>query len=297
MRPLCALLLVSVFACSKGDDGAKRTPEPPPRPGVEIPADLHIPVLIDGHTRPPVTRSVLEGLKPDFSGEDHRAWRLTAVLGEAFQRDSAACEAVGANGVSITLRQPKDPTKPQPVLTLNRRGEVGAAMIDPNDPFPDYHGRGGRLKRPGDPLPRLGPVKQLRVDIRTADAPQVPAGAIPKVIEALVVKVDGKLFDGWQDALADTQPLQVVADGRPRPAWPVRALAAKIGDGAVLVKVTSEDGDVDVAAALWSDANQNPTLRTNRRATNVKFQWSDAAGASDKASEIRGVTGLEFTSR
>ena len=297
MRPLSAILLLGVFACSTGDDGAKRTPEPPPRPDVEIPAGLSIAVLIDGQNRPPLTRAVLEKLAPDFVGEDQRAWRLTAVLGESFQRDGAACEAVGAQGVSISLRQPKDPTKPQPVLTLSRRGEVGAAMVDPADPFPDYHGRGGRLKRPGDPLPRLVPVKQLRVAILSAEPPKVAAGEIPGVIKSLVVKVDGKAFVGWSDALIETPPLQVVADGKPRPAWPVRALAAKIGDGAVLVGVTSEDGDVVVDAALWGDPNQNPTLRTNRRATHVKFQWSDAGGTSDKASEIRGVTGLEFSSK
>jgi hypothetical protein len=54
------------------------------------------------------------------------------------------------------------------VLYLTRRGEMAAAVIDSADPFPDYHGQGGRLRRPGDPLPRVLPVSELRIRVEPA---------------------------------------------------------------------------------------------------------------------------------
>jgi hypothetical protein len=58
---------------------------------------------------------------------------------------------------------PASPDAPVPTLSLNRRGEVIVGLVAPDDPFPGYHGRGGRLSRPGDPLPHLaGPLK-LRI--------------------------------------------------------------------------------------------------------------------------------------
>jgi hypothetical protein len=49
------------------------------------------------------------------------------------------------------------------VLFLTRRGEVMVAAVDPKDPFPRYHGQGGRLRRGGDPMPRVAPVARLAV--------------------------------------------------------------------------------------------------------------------------------------
>jgi hypothetical protein len=41
---------------------------------------------------------------------------------------------------------------------------VIVAALDPKDPFPRWHGEGGRLHRAGDSLPRVAPVAKL--DIR-----------------------------------------------------------------------------------------------------------------------------------
>jgi len=49
------------------------------------------------------------------------------------------------------------------VLFLTRRGEVIVSMIDPKDPFPRYHGQGGRLQRAGDSWPRVVRVQRLEI--------------------------------------------------------------------------------------------------------------------------------------
>ena len=76
---------------------------------------------------------------------------------------SAVLEAVGRDGVSITMQRPATLDDPQPVLFFTRRGEVVATQVRPEDPFPQFHGQGGRLRRPGDLTPRISPVVKLRV--------------------------------------------------------------------------------------------------------------------------------------
>jgi len=51
----------------------------------------------------------------------------------------------------------------EPVLFLTRRGEVIVSALDPKQPFPRYHGQGGRLHRAGDSLPRVAPVARLAI--------------------------------------------------------------------------------------------------------------------------------------
>ena len=41
--------------------------------------------------------------------------------------------------------------------------EVIVSAIDPKDPFPRYHGQGGRLHRAGDSMPRVVPVAKLAI--------------------------------------------------------------------------------------------------------------------------------------
>jgi hypothetical protein len=40
---------------------------------------------------------------------------------------------------------------------------VVVTVVLPENPFPDYHRQGGRLRRPGDLTPRISPVSRLRV--------------------------------------------------------------------------------------------------------------------------------------
>ena len=49
------------------------------------------------------------------------------------------------------------------MLFLTRRGEVIVSTIDPKDPFPRFHGQGGRLHRAGDSYPQVRPVARLEI--------------------------------------------------------------------------------------------------------------------------------------
>jgi hypothetical protein len=159
------LLLVLIASCSKASEEseAKRTPVPPPPPRVEIPANLEIAVTIDGTPADPITRARLESLTPDFHDTERLAWRLTTLV-PALDHPGAVVEAQGAEGVSIRMERPDDAAMPQPVLFFTRRGDVVISVLDPSNPFPNYHGQGGQLRRQGDPLPRLSPVKSLAIE-------------------------------------------------------------------------------------------------------------------------------------
>ncbi len=160
MAIAAALLLA---ACSRAgeEESGKRAPIAPPPAVIEIPAGLSIPVEVDGAPAEAITRATLSGLEPDFADEERRAWRLARVL-PAFT-GAAVLEAVGRDGVSITMQRPATLDEPQPVLFFTRRGEVVATQVRPEDPFPQFHGQGGRLRRPGDLTPRISPVVKLRV--------------------------------------------------------------------------------------------------------------------------------------
>jgi hypothetical protein len=161
------VLALALVACSKASEEseAKRSPAPPPPPRVEIPADLSIAVTVDGVAAEPITRARLEAITPDFHDTERRAWRLTSVV-PALDHAGAAVEARGAEGVSIRIERPSDPAMPQPVLFFTRRGDVVISVIDPSNPFPNYHGQGGQLRRQGDPLPRLSPVTSLAISTK-----------------------------------------------------------------------------------------------------------------------------------
>ena len=159
-----AALLLAIAACSRASEESdvKRTPSPPPPQEVRLPADLHIAVTVDGADAPAITADALAHAKPDFEDTVRRAWKLTTLL-PAFARDGAVIEARGQGGVSLEIDRPASPSAPQPVLFLTRRGDVELTVVDPAKPFPDFHGMGGRLRRPGDATPRLAPVVAIAV--------------------------------------------------------------------------------------------------------------------------------------
>jgi hypothetical protein len=154
----------SAGACSRAENEAagKRTPVAPPPAEVDIPSDLSIEVTVDGAARPALDAKALAARAPDFKDEDRRAWKLTGLVPE-LDRAGASIEARGKNGVSVRLERPTAPGALEPVLFLTRRGELVATMVDPAQPFHDYHGQGGRLRRPGDTMPHVSPVLALAV--------------------------------------------------------------------------------------------------------------------------------------
>jgi hypothetical protein len=162
VRVVVASLLI-LAACSRAgeEESGKRAPIAPPPQVIEIPQGLNIPVEVDGKSAAPITRATLEDVKPDFADAERRAWRLSRIV-PGFSGD-AVVDAVGRDGMAISMRQPTTSDEPQPVLFFTRRGEVVATQVRPEDPFPQFHGQGGRLRRPGDTTPRISPVVALRV--------------------------------------------------------------------------------------------------------------------------------------
>ncbi len=165
MRRLCLLVLI-LGGCSKASDATngKQLPRLPPPPHVELPAGTRIAVEVGEKEAPPVDNARLQSLKPDFEDAEHRAWRLSALLGE-----HGRYAVTGDNDVTVEF---KPDAELQPSLMLTRRGELVALLLDPANPFPPFHGQGRRLGRPGDPLPRISGVRK----IRASDAPD-PRGA------------------------------------------------------------------------------------------------------------------------
>jgi hypothetical protein len=168
MRIAIALLAALAVAsgCGRAEDSsvAKRSPRPPAPPRVDIPADLRIPVTIDGAPSTAIDAALIEQLPPDFTDRERRAWRLRRLV-PALASPTSSVEAVSKAGVTVRYAASGEGGL-EPVLLLTRRGDVVVAAMDPAKPFPDYHGQGGRLGRPGDPMPHIGRVTELRVVTR-----------------------------------------------------------------------------------------------------------------------------------
>lgn len=158
-----SLVIALLLGCSaSGDDaGARRTPAPPPPEESPLPTDLSIPVTIDGLEASPLTTARLAALPPDFVDRERRAWKMVRLI-EGLAA-GAEITAVSREGIAVTMRQPGRASDPQPVLFVTRRGEAVATQVDPAQPFPEFHGQGGRLRRPGDSTPRVSPVVRLEV--------------------------------------------------------------------------------------------------------------------------------------
>jgi hypothetical protein len=150
------------IACSKASNESqtRQWPEPPPGKEVPIPAKLEIAVTVDGADKPAITASTLRGAPPDYSDAERKAWKIPTLVGEA--APPGIVEATSPAGVSVKFAHPT-PDGLEPVLFLTRRGEIIVAALDPKDPFPRYHGQGGRLHRAGDQLPRVAPVSKLHI--------------------------------------------------------------------------------------------------------------------------------------
>ena len=155
--------VVAVFAlvaCGKpSEEGeAKQWPKEQPPADVAIP-DLSISVTIDDQPREPITAELLRKTKPDFADSERKAWRIATLVGPL---QPGTIEAASAKGISVKFQHPT-PEGFEPVLFLTRRGEVIVSALDPKDPFPRFHGQGGRLARKGDPLPHVSSVAKLEI--------------------------------------------------------------------------------------------------------------------------------------
>jgi len=161
---LILLAIAAAAACSRAGEEVegKRSPAAPPPGEVSVPADLRIEVTVDGVAQPPLDADALGRHRPDFSDQDRQAWRMTTLI-PAFAQPGASIEARGRQGVGVRFERSDAAGGLEPVLFLTRRGELVATVVDPERPFPAYHGQGGRLRRPGDRMPHVSPVLSLAV--------------------------------------------------------------------------------------------------------------------------------------
>ena len=155
------LLLALAAACSKASKESDRLQrEAPGSNDSHVPADVSIAVAVDGADKAPITTATLASTKPDFVDPERRAWRVATLVPEAVT--GTVVEAAGPTGVAVKFAQPT-PAGLEPVLYLPRRGDLVVAAVDPKDPFPKYHGQGGRMHRAGDTMPRVSPVAKLAI--------------------------------------------------------------------------------------------------------------------------------------
>lgn len=154
------LFLALLAACSKASNESERLQRSAPGSDSHVPTDVSIAVAVDGADHAPITSATLAATKPDFVDPERRAWRIATLVPEATA--GSQVEAAGPTGVAVKFATPT-PDGLEPVLFLTRRGEVIVAAVDPKDPFPKFHGQGGRLHRAGDTMPRVTPVARLAI--------------------------------------------------------------------------------------------------------------------------------------
>lgn len=141
---------IGILALAAGCTGPAESP-----PSI-LPHDVSIAVEIDGRSLAPIDRAALAS-QPDMVDQHRLAWRLDRLVPEM----SAARQLVveRRDGQRVVLPLGAGGAAPSRVaLVLNRKGEVVIALLDPEEPFPAFHGRGGnRGRAPGgerirDPL-------------------------------------------------------------------------------------------------------------------------------------------------
>jgi len=162
-RWLILVVLLAGGACSRASDEgeAKQWAQPHPPRNVPPPSDLSIPITVNGAAHGAITAQTLTSAKPDFEDAERTAWMIQTLVPDAAPSGTTV-EAASPAGVSVKFERPSSAGL-EPVLFLTRRGEVIVSAIDPKDPFPRYHGQGGRLHRAGDSWPRVAPVARLAI--------------------------------------------------------------------------------------------------------------------------------------
>ncbi len=130
-----AILLTILGSCT-------HSPQPE---RANVPADLLIQVEVNGRELPPISASTLAA-PPDVRDEHRTAWKLDRFVGEISAARKLVVEQADGQRVVIPLGN-TDSAAPNIALILNRKGEVLVAALDPEDPFPAFHGRGGNRGR------------------------------------------------------------------------------------------------------------------------------------------------------
>jgi hypothetical protein len=136
-----------------------------PEPEAAPPADLQIRVEIDG--KPLSTIAAVDlAANPDIEDEHRQAWKLERLVPQLADARQLVVEQ--SDGQRVVLPLTDSIEAANIALVLNRKGEVVLAALDPDNPFPAYHGRGGnRGRAPGEE--RIRDLSWLRLRSRLSE--------------------------------------------------------------------------------------------------------------------------------
>lgn len=141
-----------------------------------IPADLKIFVELDGHALPPIDAASL-AVAPDIEDEHRVAWRLDRLVPQVARASQLVVEQRDGERVVLPLGDDTDARAASDIaLLLNRKGEVVLGALDPDDPFPAFHGRGGNRGRGQQGEERIRDPRWLRLRSRAAERPAAEGG-------------------------------------------------------------------------------------------------------------------------
>lgn len=158
-----ALVLLLCVACGKTEPAneGKRMPAPPPATTTGIPANVSIAVSVDGKPLPPITQATLTSLPPDWSDTQRKAWKIARLVGAAETPDTSFAITGGEKAITVEFPAVTGTSPLVPALMLSQRGVLVAEFVDPKDPFPSFHGEGGRLGRSPESEPRVTGVTKI----------------------------------------------------------------------------------------------------------------------------------------
>ena len=267
--------------------------------------DVVLEVALAGHQDTPGRIQVAADRAPTFQDGERRAWSLTTLF--ARERGTMAARVLvhQAEGAQTELQRPWRTAPEVWVLRANRRGAVQVVLVDPQDPFPAHHGRGGNRGRPGGQARRVEGVARITmiVDPSGAQIIQRPAQADRKQQEAamlaLGVEIDGEARTLDAETLTALDPIAIQGDDGKgeRDGWNLRALVRALGgETARLTVLHARDGGLlELDAAAWASA-ETPVLRLNRRGQ-LKFHWVGADGKPTAGTSLRDVQRLVLVTR
>lgn len=269
--------------------------------------DVKLEVALAGAPERATPVPVAEDFAPSFTDGRQRAWTLDTLFARVRGGSQASLQVHQADGTRTELPHPfREVDGEVWALRANRRGEVQVLLLDPRDPFPAHHGRGGSRGR-GGVARTLRDIVRIRLVVDPAGATDPstrPAKGDPATPEtamlALTVTIDGTARALDAEALAELDPIEIQGDDGKgtRDAWNLRKLVTALGgEGARLTVVHGRGGRLlELTAADWSKDGRDPVLRLNRRGQ-LKFHWSSADGTPQAGGEVRDVTKLDIVSR
>ncbi|MGQ0505261.1 MAG: hypothetical protein ACT4TC_08050 [Myxococcaceae bacterium] len=238
----------------------------------EIPDTLNVRVEIDGQAAPHITAQRLRELSPSFTSGNHRAWKLDALIGKAFNEEDRVLMVERGDGTRSAY--PRSAKAPVPVLALNRKGDASVVLMRSDAPFPAFlEGQ----KPPGVQRLKLYKKGGERAFLTLFKPGEEPLGLSVEEVQAI-----------------PTIPTEGDADD-PRPAWPVREVIKHYAGAGLLTAAKSASGEtLAIKSEDAVDPKKIPVLRINRRGEN-KLYWVTHTGERlEDLSALKGVSELHL---